>query len=153
MFKWISGYLETLYLMSRKSNREHLRKSISQMERGETTSFRIRNRDALWYIKMLNGTEIDLEANCAYVRIHECKVDKTIEFEIDNYVDICSDGEVVGVEIIDLKSVLSAPLSAGADVEEWHSDIEEAVLVSRSLVLQDLMKSGIYDHRPIHNFY
>lgn len=139
--------------MSRKSNREHVRKSISQMERGETTSFRIRNRDALWYIKMLNGTEIDLEANCAYVRIHECKVDKTIEFEIDNYVDICSDGEVVGVEIIDLKSVLSAPLSAGADVEGWHSDIEEAVLVSRSLVLQDLMKAGIYNHRPIHKFY
>ena len=102
---------------------------------------------------MLNGTEIDLKANCAYVRIHECKVDKTIEFEIDNYVDICSDGEVVGVEIIDLISVLSAPLIAGADVEEWRSYIEEAVLVSRSLVLQDLMKSGIYDHRPIHKFY
>jgi uncharacterized protein YuzE len=99
---------------------------------------------------MMNSTEIDFEANCAYVRLHECKVDKVIEFNINTYVDIGSDGDVVGVEIIDLKSVLNAPLIAGADVDDSHSEIEETVLVSRSFVLQDLMKSGLYDHRPIH---
>ncbi len=153
MFKWISEYLETLFLLSTKSNREHLRQAKSQVERGETTSFKIQNGKLLKYANMMNSTKIDLEANCAYVQLHECTVDKVIEYSIHTYVDICSEGDVVGVEIIDVISVLSAPLIAGADVEEWHSDIEEAVLVSRSLVLQDLMKSGIYEHRPIHKFY
>ena len=88
-------------------------------------------------------TEIDLEYQLAYFRVHDCKINKTIEYELETYVDLCVDGEVIGVEILNFKSVLSAPLYAGADVEEWHSDIDEAVLAARSFVLQVLMKSGL----------
>lgn len=153
MYKWISGYLETLYLMRSRENRKRLRESILQVKRGETTAFILRNGNALMCLRMLIGTELDLEANCAYVRIHECGITETLRFDEETNLDFCSDGEIVGVEILDLKACLSAPTCAGTDVEESHSKVEEAVLLARSFVLQDLMKSGLYDHRPIHKFY
>ena len=150
MFKWISSYVETCYLMRSKANREHIRESIAQADRGETRGFSAPRGNIGKYLHMLTGTEIDLEFQLAYVRVHDCKFEKTIEYEHLTYVDLCADGEVIGVEILNFKSVLSSPLSAGADVEEWHSDVDEAVLAARSFVLQDLMKSGLYDHGPIH---
>jgi uncharacterized protein YuzE len=150
MFKWILGYIETLYLMKTKANRHHLREAMAQADRGETTGFSAARGNVGKYLFMMTGTEIDLEFQSAYVRVHDCKFDKTIEYEHLTYVDLCVDGQAIGVEILNFKSVLSAPLSAGSDVEVWHSNIDEAVLAARSFVLQDLMKSGLYDHRPIH---
>jgi uncharacterized protein YuzE len=136
--------------MRTKANREHIRESMAQADRGETTGFSAHRGNIEKYLHMLTGTEIDLEYQLAYVRVHDCKVEKTIEYEFQTYVDVCADGEAVGVEILGFKSVLSAPIYAGADVEEWHSVIDEAVLAARSFVLQDLMKCGLYEHRPIH---
>jgi hypothetical protein len=150
MFKWISGYIETFYLMRTKANRDHIRESMAQANRGETTGFSATRGNIGKYLYMLTGTSIDLEFQLAYVRVHDCKVSRTIEYEPGTHVDLCLDGEAIGVKILNFKSVLSAPLHAGADVEEWHSEIDEAVLAARSLVLQDLMKAGLYDHRPIY---
>ena len=136
--------------MRSKANRHNLRESMAQADRGETTSFSAPRGNIGKYLYMLTETSIDLEYQLAYVRVHDCKFDKTIEYDLETYVDLCSDGEVIGVEILNFKGVLSAPLSAGADVEEWHTDVDEAVLAARSFVLQDLMKSGLDDHRPIH---
>jgi uncharacterized protein YuzE len=136
--------------MRTKANREHIRESMAQADRGETTGFRAFPGKIGKYLYMMTGTEIDLESQLAYVRVHDCKVEKTIEYDLQTFVDVCVDGEAVGVEILGFKSVLSAPLLAGEDLEEWHSDIDESVLAARSFVLQDLMKMGLYDHRPIH---
>ena len=153
MFKWISGSLETLYLMRLVENRKRLRESISQAKRGKTTAFILRNVNALMCLRMIIGTEIDLHANCAYVRLHECEISETLRFDEETNLDLCADGEIVGVEVLDFKSCLSAPNCAGADVEESHTKIEKAVLLARSFVLQDLMKSSLYDHRPIHKLF
>lgn len=150
MIKWLSGYFETLFLMSSRANRKHIRESMEQADRGEVTSFINRKGGVSLYVNMLIGTEVDFESNCAYVRIHECQVTESKEYDEDTVVDLCVDGEVIGVEILNFRSTLSAPTCAGADVEEWHTDIEVAVFAARSFVLQNLMKSGLYDSRPIH---
>lgn len=150
MFKWISEYLETLYLMSTKANREHIRKSIEQVDRGEVTKFVINKRSVSFYLEMLIGTEIDFESNCAYVRVHRCEIAKTIPYDEVTNVDMCDEGKIVGVEILNFISCLSASSCARADFEERQTDLDEAVLAARSFVLQDLMKSGLTDSRPIH---
>jgi len=150
MFKWISGYMETFYLMRSRANRDCLRASIAQAERGEVTKITIPHGKASLYLGMLSSTEIDFESNSAYVRLHRCTVAKTDRYDEQTNIDICAEGKVVGVEIFDFISCLLAPTSAGSDIEDWHTEVEESVLAARSFVLQNLMKSGLDESRPIH---
>lgn len=95
----------------------------------------------------------DSQANAAYAHCLQDKIEQTVEINPDINVDISAKGRVVGIEVLNAKTVFSKAFGIrlnAADLEKIEYEIEEKVGVYLHLRYEKNKASFIMPARLIH---